>query len=228
MSVPLELLVLALLAYLVGSIPFGLLIARAVAGVDLRTVGSGNIGATNATRVLGKTWGAVVLLLDAAKGALPVLGLPHLFQLPVETRIHAAVLAGTMAIAGHMYSPWLNFRGGKGVATATGVVAILAPYGFAVALGVFLLTFLVTRTVSLGSIAACVAFAVTQCVVLGAALGSTMLWSLGLFSFGIPSLIIWGHRANISRLLRGEEHSFTTRAPSGPAASVPATPPAET
>lgn len=199
---------LAFAAYLLGSIPFGLLIARWVAGVDLRKAGSGNIGATNVTRVLGKTWGSVVLLLDAAKGAIPAGLFASLFGLPAEHQMTASVLAGICAVLGHMFSPWLKFRGGKGVATATGVVMVLAPWGFVAAFAVFVALFAWTRVVSIGSIGAAATFAVAQMWMLWPGLWTEQNWSLSTFSLGVPSLIIVQHRSNLSRLLRGEEHAF--------------------
>ncbi len=112
-------------AYLVGSLPFGLLIGRYVAGVDIRQAGSGNIGATNVARVLGKRLGLIVLILDCLKGALPTAILPGLLSDSAGFRLHLAVVSGTAAILGHMFPCWLKFRGGKGVATALGVA--LAP-----------------------------------------------------------------------------------------------------
>jgi glycerol-3-phosphate acyltransferase PlsY len=200
-----------LVAYLAGSIPFGLLLCRWIAGVDLRTVGSGNIGATNATRVLGKTWGTIVLLLDALKGLLPTLLLPWLLNVPSGDVGHWSVLAGVCAILGHSYPVWLQFRGGKGVATSLGVIAILAPWGMLVAAGLFAATFAVTRIVSLGSLIAAVGFGVFQWVWLQPAPWSAKTWSLTTFSLAIPLLIVVRHRSNIVRLLRGEEQALRTK-----------------
>lgn len=215
---------IALLSFVLGSIPFGLLIARAVAGVDLRQSGSGNIGATNVTRVVGKFWGAVVLLLDASKGAIPAGLFPLLPGIPVEQQLHAAVLGGLLAILGHMFSPWLKFRGGKGVATATGVVLVLAPWGFLVAFALFVGVCAGTRIVSLGSLTAAVGFAITQWFVLQPTPWSEQLWSLTSFSLGVPALIVFQHRSNIRRLIRGEEHAFRKPQPAttvAPAVSPP-------
>ena len=213
------------ISFLIGSIPFGLLIARAVAGIDLRQAGSGNIGATNVTRVVGKTWGAVVLLLDALKGALPAGVLPALLAIPAEQQLHAAVLGGLMAILGHMFSPWLKFRGGKGVATAMGAVFVLAPIGLAVAFLVFVILVSATRIVSIGSISAAVSFAITQVVVLQPDLWSAQRWSLTAFSLGVPTLIIFQHRSNIRRLIQGQEHAFRKSPETASASSATSDPP---
>jgi glycerol-3-phosphate acyltransferase PlsY len=199
---------IAVVAYLVGSIPFGLLVCRWVAGVDLRAVGSGNIGATNATRVVGKTWGAIVLLLDALKGLLPTLLLPLLCNAPAELAGHYSVLAGLCAILGHSFPIWLGFRGGKGVATSLGVIAILAPWGTLVAAGLFVTVFAATRIVSASSLAAAIGFAVFQWFWLQPGPWSAERWSLTLFSLAVPLLIVVRHRSNIVRLLRGEEAAF--------------------
>ena len=115
----------ALLSYLAGSVPFGLVIARIVSGEDIRSQGSGNIGATNVARVLGAKWGVMVLVLDAIKGALPTALIPMLLSFDSTEIGHTGVLCGLMAIVGHMFPVWLGFRGGKGVATALGVVCVL-------------------------------------------------------------------------------------------------------
>jgi glycerol-3-phosphate acyltransferase PlsY len=196
------------IAYLVGSIPFGLLVCHWIAGVDLRTVGSGNIGATNATRVVGKVWGAVVLLLDALKGLLPTLLLPRVFDAPAELSGHYSVLAGACAILGHSFPIWLGFRGGKGVATSLGAIVILAPWGTVVAAALFAVVFAATRIVSASSLTAAIGFAGFQWFWLQPEPWSTTRWSLTLFSLAAPLLIVVRHRSNIVRLLRGEEQAL--------------------
>uniref|UniRef100_A0A7C2NY28 Glycerol-3-phosphate acyltransferase n=1 Tax=Schlesneria paludicola TaxID=360056 RepID=A0A7C2NY28_9PLAN len=196
---------IAVASYLIGSVPFGWLITRWVAGVDLRTLGSGNIGATNASRALGKGWGLVVLSLDALKGLLPTLLAPLVFSLPSEHALHARVLAGVCAILGHTFPVWLRFRGGKGVATALGVASVLSPFGTLTAFAAFVIVMLTARIVSLGSIVAAVAFAAYQHFAMQPSPWSDTTWSLATFSVAVPGLIILRHRANILRLLRGEE-----------------------
>jgi glycerol-3-phosphate acyltransferase PlsY len=178
-------------AYLAGSIPFGLLIARA-GGVDIRAAGSGNIGATNVARVLGKPLGVLVLVLDAAKGFGPTFAALRL----AGPRV--AAIAGILAIVGHVFPVWLRFRGGKGVATGLGVFLALAPMEAGVSVAVYAVVVGIGRISSVGSLCA------------GAALlGAMYAWSeppeilaLGGAAF---ALIVWRHRGNIGRLLRREE-----------------------
>jgi len=195
--------------YLLGSIPFGLLIGWKVGKIDLREHGSGNIGATNVGRTLGAKWGFVALGLDALKGLLPVLLAPLLLGgLSTEAAPHLGVFAGVGAVLGHMFPCWLGFRGGKGVATALGVVAMLAPLSTLLAAGVFAVTFAVSRIVSLGSMLAAITFAVAQFWQLGPAPFSKNTWSIAAFSIAVPLLILVRHRENVKRLLQGTENRF--------------------
>lgn len=196
------------LAYLLGSIPFGYLIVRASGRGDVRETGSGGTGATNVTRRAGKGAGVVTLLLDALKGAAAVL-LARLFLTEgfgVDWWVAAAAVA---VVVGHCFPVWLGFRGGKGVATGLGVFASLAPLALLCALPVFLLVVWATRYVSLGSIvaAALVPLAVWALGALGHVRGEEFLPVLTAASLG-GALIIFMHRANIGRLLRGEESRF--------------------
>ena len=202
-------ILLALTSYLAGSIPFGLIIGRAVKGIDLRQHGSGNIGATNAGRVLGKKWGLICLGLDAMKGLLPVALLPRfLFGVDEPALPHLAVLAGVSTIVGHMFSCWLGFRGGKGVATSLGVVAMLSPWGLLAGAIAFFGTFAIRRIVSLSSMIAAIAFGAYQLATLRPSPFASETWSQGLFAIAVPLLILFQHRSNIRRLLRGEEPQF--------------------
>lgn len=206
-------------AYLIGSLPFGYLIARFVAGVDIRKSGSGNIGATNVARVLGKKLGIAVLVLDCLKGALPTLLLPLLLADSDVHRLHLAVVSGTAAILGHMFPCWLKFRGGKGVATALGVALALAPLSTGVAFIVFALCVALTRTVSLSSILAACTFCGVELWWLRPSPFGDDTWSLAAFSTLVPLLIIVRHRTNIARLMRGEEPKFQFGGKSKPASS---------
>jgi glycerol-3-phosphate acyltransferase PlsY len=202
---------LLLCAYCAGSIPFSLLIGRWVGGIDLRQHGSGNVGATNVARTLGLKWGLVALLLDALKGLLPTWGLPLLFFGDAAAMSHAQVAAGVAAIIGHMFPCWLGFRGGKGVATALGVVVVIGWQATLAAFAVFALMFAASRIVSLSSILAVLAYAVTEMIVLRPDPFSTANWSRASFALAVPALIIFRHRSNIVRLLKGEEHRFSRK-----------------
>ena len=199
------------LAYLTGSIPFGLLVARAVAGIDIRTVGSGNIGATNVGRTLGAKWGIAVLILDAFKGFLPAWLVPLMLTMgQADAAIRTlSVIAGVATVCGHMFPVWLKFKGGKGVATALGVVLCLAPGGSLAGLGGFALCMLASRIVSLSSMAAAFAFAVGQIAILWPNPFNGAKLPLAVFSLAVPGLIVLRHRTNIRRLLKGEEPRFS-------------------
>ena len=196
------------LAYLLGSIPFGYLIVRASGGGDVRETGSGGTGATNVTRRAGKGAGILTLALDALKGAAAVLVARLVLTegFGVDWWVAAAAVA---VVAGHVFPVWLGFRGGKGVATGLGVFAVLAPLALLCALPVFVLVVWATRYVSLGSIvaAAMMPFAVWALNARGSTRGVELLPVLTAASVG-GALIIFMHRANIGRLLRGEENKF--------------------
>jgi acyl phosphate:glycerol-3-phosphate acyltransferase len=187
----LHLTVHVILSFLAGSIPFGYLIGRFVYRTDLRQHGSGNIGAMNALRTLGKTGAVAVLLLDAAKGALPVLVSHGVVTL--------AVTGGIAAVLGHCFSPWLHWKGGKGVATAFGALLALAwPAGLIVVAVWIVCALLLTRYSSVGSMAGSIAspfalYAITRSL------------PISLFGVFIAFFIPWTHRENIARLRNGTE-----------------------
>ncbi len=208
-----SLILFGLSGYAIGSLPFGYLTAKLVAGKDIRKLGSGNIGATNVARVIGAKWGAFVLLLDCLKGYVPVWLLPSLVT--DEPNAHLRVLCGMATIVGHMFPVWLGYRGGKGVATALGVVLCLAPMSSGAAFAVFAVSILVFRIVSLSSILAAVTFAGSQMAGMWPDAFSADQWSLGAFSLLVPLMIVFRHRTNISRLLRGEEPRFRAGAGDG-------------
>jgi glycerol-3-phosphate acyltransferase PlsY len=182
-------------AYLIGSIPFGLLLSRG-SGIDIRQHGSGNIGATNVSRLLGKKIGLLTLLLDAAKGWLPVFAAS---QLGGDGLLIA--LCGAAAVTGHSFSVFLRFKGGKGVATALGVFLALSPQALLISLLVFILTVFATGFVSLGSILAAAAM-LPSLYFFGEA-----SWKCWLAAYVV--LLIWlKHHQNIKRLLNGTEKRF--------------------
>jgi glycerol-3-phosphate acyltransferase PlsY len=183
-----------LISYLVGSIPFAAMAARA-RGIDLREHGSGNIGATNAIRVLGKSLGIPVLLADIAKGWAAAALVPWAFG---ETSPDLAILCGAAAVLGHTFPITLGFQGGKGVATSAGALFALAPIPTALALAVFLIVLIVFRYVSLASISAAVALALLLWIRTGPL-------SLRLAGTALAALVIARHRSNLSRLLSRTE-----------------------
>lgn len=197
-------IITALLAYLLGSIPTGFLVARA-RGVDIRKAGSGNIGATNAFRVLGKGWGIAVLLMDFAKGLGACLLVPvvvrALLNLSVENEgaVTLALVAAVCAVLGHNFTCWLRFKGGKGIATSAGALAALLPWALLIGLAVWVILFALTRYVSLGSIAAALALPFATWFTTDGDLSLTIL------ATGLALMAILKHRSNIQRLLAGTE-----------------------
>lgn len=187
-------------AYLVGAIPWSWLIVRWKTGQDIREVGSGNVGATNAMRAAGRAAGAVALLLDVGKGVAPVLIARALGAPPLIVSCAAA-----LAVLGHMYPVWLGFHGGgKGVATAAGALGALAPIPALLSAVVFMVVTALFRYVSLGSIAALVAFPLL--VMALASRGDAPHDKAFLVSSAlVPALSVWKHRGNIRRLLAGTE-----------------------
>ena len=186
----------AVLPFFISSIPFGYVIGK-LKGVDIRQHGSGNIGATNVSRVLGKKYGALVLILDALKGALSVLAV-KLYGLPFEYQ----VLAGLFAVLGHCFSPFLRFKGGKGVATGLGAFIVISPKITLLAFFIFLAVFLLTRYVSLSSITAALSYPILFRFLERPSELSFILVSL------TSLVIVAKHHSNIERLLKGEEKKF--------------------
>lgn len=193
----------AFAGYLLGSIPTGFLVAQAK-GIDIRGVGSGNIGATNAFRVLGKPAGAFVLLMDALKGWLAVVVLPRLvlqlFHGPEDpSRLEQfQILAGVCVILGHNYTCWLYFKGGKGIATSAGVLAALVPWALVIILSLFIVFFALTRYVSVGSLVASFTLPFA-CWATGESRTKIMVTA------ALGAMAIYKHKANIQRLLNGTE-----------------------
>ena len=195
--------VTALAAYLLGSIPTGFLVAQ-TRGIDIRTVGSGNIGATNTLRVLGKPAGIFVLVMDALKGWLAVVPLAFLittfFGRPQSgTSFETAqIIAGLCAILGHNYTCWLQFKGGKGIATSAGVLLALVPWALLIIFAVFILLLLATRYVSMGSIAAAATLPIASWITGESPAKIIVTGAMGM-------LAIYKHKENVTRLLKGTE-----------------------
>lgn len=200
-------IVLALLvAYLLGSIPTALWVGRQFFGLaDIREHGSGNAGATNTFRVLGKKAGTFVLLFDALKGFAAAYFLPNwlLSQQVIapENLFYFRLACGVLAVVGHIYPVFAQFRGGKGVATILGMMLAIAPATVGVALLVFLLVLSTTRYVSLSSMTAGVAFAFLQLLPAFRPINSLQIW----FGFVLAAMLVYTHRANIGRLRAGTE-----------------------
>jgi len=188
---------MVVVSYLVGSFPTGVLVARA-RGIDIRAVGSGNIGATNVARSLSKKLGLLVLILDAFKGALPVL-VTLALDLPSEVDPFVLTLVGVAAMAGHCFPPWLGFRGGKGVATSWGVFLAADPILASSAAVIFAVVYAGFRIASLGSLVATLSLPV-------------LMWVTGrsdalvTLAIACGAIIVAKHRGNIRRLLRRQEH----------------------
>jgi glycerol-3-phosphate acyltransferase PlsY len=200
-------LIVGVVAYLLGSIPFGLILVRVFRNEDIRQQGSGNIGATNVIRSGGKGLGAATFLLDAAKGYVAVLlawqvGL-HVHQTQFQTQ-NLAATAAVCALVGHVYPLWLGFKGGKGVATGFGVFLGITATAALVALAAFIVIFALSRYVSLASILAAIAFPVAALLLPHEPLTPFMIAVVSL----LPLIVIAKHHANIRRLLAGTEYRF--------------------
>lgn len=197
-------LLLLILAYLLGATPTSYLVGR-LCGVDLRREGSGNLGATNAFRVLGWKPALPILVVDVAKGWFPTYAFPLWVG---RTSPWWALLFGAAAIVGHVYSVWLRFRGGKGVATSAGVLLALAPVALLLGFLIWLGIVLATGYVSLASIIAAPTVALAVAVLSG---NGPVLW----LTIAVAAFIIWAHQSNIRRLAAGQENRFGRRAGKG-------------
>jgi acyl phosphate:glycerol-3-phosphate acyltransferase len=192
-------LIVAAFSYLLGSIPFGYLLVRIFKGVDVRASGSGNIGATNVART-SRSLGLATLLLDAAKGMAAVLVTRAFFPSPSYNLALLTTVAAFFAVFGHLFSAWLKFRGGKGVATSLGAFILLTPKSILCMFALFLIVTVVFRYVSLGSVVAAIAFPI-------------LTWGFHEYSDSrqliliavIAALVLWKHRKNIARLAAGTE-----------------------
>jgi len=198
-------------SYLLGSIPFGYLAGRLV-GIDIRKVGSGNVGATNVVRVVGKRYGYPVFALDFLKGFGAVLvamlmapGRPPASNSPEIF----GILAAMSSVLGHMYPPWLKFKGGKGVATSAGALLALTPVATLIGVAIWIIVFWLTRYVSLASIIAAVILPIVILMVGSRDRNNGKL--LFYSSACVAAVVVWRHRSNLSRLMRGTEPRFTRK-----------------
>jgi acyl phosphate:glycerol-3-phosphate acyltransferase len=203
--------VVAVASYLMGSIPFGYLAGR-IAGIDIRKCGSGNVGATNVIRTLGKGYGYPVFVADFIKGFGAVkmsIWIATRMQSELELSETLGILGAICSVLGHSFPVWLHFKGGKGVATSAGALFGLAPVAALVGVGIWVLTFWLTRYVSVASIAAAAALPLVILVTtwLSQTAGKPLFYS----SVCLAAVVIWRHRSNLSRLMRGTEPRFTRK-----------------
>ena len=214
----LNLLVIVVLSYLVGSIPTSILISRKVRGIDIREHGSGNAGGSNVFRVLGWKYGVLVILLDALKGALAVILIARLYlgsfpfpnATPFDDFTLVQIIAGLAAIVGHIWTIFANFKGGKGIATALGFLITIITVDMLIAFGIFLIVVFVSRYISLGSITAAVSIPlilVARENIFGVDIQS--YHTILPFVIAIALLVIYTHRANLIRLLNGNENKIS-------------------
>lgn len=214
----LNLIVIVVLSYLVGSIPSGIIVSRKVRGIDIREHGSGNAGGTNVFRVLGWKYGVFVIILDALKGALAVVLISRLYlgsfpfpnATPFDDFTLVQIIAGLSAVIGHIWTIFANFKGGKGIATALGFLITIITVDMLIAFGIFLLVVFVSRYISLGSITAAVSIPlilVARENLFGVDIQSyhTVLP----FAIAIALLVLYTHRSNLIRLMNGNENKIS-------------------
>ncbi|HRE42281.1 MAG TPA: glycerol-3-phosphate 1-O-acyltransferase PlsY [Ignavibacteria bacterium] len=213
----LSLLLVILLSYLIGSVPFALIVGKVFKNVDIRNYGSGNLGSTNAMRVLGLPLGLLVQILDIAKGVIAVLIVPYIFytQLPFpnatgfEDMTLVKIIAGISAVLGHSFSVFVDFKGGKGINTALGMLITIAPVDTMISVAVFILILLSSGYVSLGSIVAAAFFPLSMFTRENIFHADIYGYNtLIFFVLGVSLLLIFNHRSNIKRLLYGNENRF--------------------
>lgn len=213
-----ELAVILILSYLVGSIPTGIIVSKMVKGIDIREHGSGNMGGTNAMRVLGWKYGLLVLVLDAIKGAVCVVFIARLFDgsmpfrnaTPFDDFTLIQLMAGVTAVIGHIWTVFAGFRGGKGIATGLGILAVLATVDLLIGVGVFLIVVYFSRYVSLGSILG------TATIPLALIIRENVFnvnvpgyHTILPFIIGLTLLVVYTHRKNIIRIANGSENKLS-------------------
>lgn len=209
-------MILIIAAYLLGSVPFAMLIAKAY-GKDLRKIGSGNIGATNLSRAVGKKWAYFCFLLDAGKGLIPMLIASNIISSPpTKIELLLSLVVGCAAIAGHIFPVYIKFKGGKGVATSFGVAMGLWPYYTIcalIAMACWISCVFIWRYISLASIIAAIVFPITltTITILNKTWQFENLWPLFIASIVIPLMVITKHRENIVRIIHGNEHKVFSK-----------------
>ena len=212
--------IIVILSYLVGSIPNSILISKAVSGIDIRNHGSGNAGGTNVMRVLGWKYGLVVIFLDALKGAIAVVIISRLFYGPLpfenvspfDDFTLVQIIAGMSAVIGHIWTVFAGFKGGKGIATALGMLLTLITIDMLIAVGIFALVVLISRYVSLGSIIAAISVPSTLFIRENLFHVDIPGYSTLLpFIIGVSVLVIFTHRKNLARLINGSENKISFR-----------------
>ena len=192
------------ISYFIGSIPFGFIVARVAKGIDIRQAGSGNPGATNVWRVMGKKYGILVFILDMMKGFLPVLIFDYVMS--GQSRSLYTILCGVGVILGHTFPVFLGFKGGKAAATGCGVFLWLAPLPLFISVSAWLLTTFISRYVSLGSMVSTVVLIISIMLLNNEPFGSGL--SLTLFSIFISLFLIFRHKSNIKRIINGTENKI--------------------
>lgn len=214
----LNLVFIVILAYLVGSIPNSIIVAKLVKGIDIRNYGSGNAGGTNVSRVLGKRYGLLVILLDALKGAFAVVVIARLYlgsfpfpnATPFDDFTLVQIIAGIAAVTGHVWTAFAGFKGGKGIATGLGVLITLITLDMLVAIAIFVIVVSISKYVSLGSVTAALSIPLTMIIrenVFGVNIPN--YHTILPFAILISLFIVYTHRENISRLIHGEEKRFS-------------------
>ncbi|HQJ74537.1 MAG TPA: glycerol-3-phosphate 1-O-acyltransferase PlsY [Bacteroidota bacterium] len=212
-----SLIFIILLSYLIGSIPFGLIVGKIAKGIDIRKYGSGNIGSTNVSRILGFKYGLMTQIGDILKGVVPTLIIAPIFYskspfqdyIPINDYTFIQILAGIAAVCGHIWTIFAGFRGGKGVNTAVGILIGLAPIDLLISFGIFLLVLIISGYVSLGSIIAAISFPTIMFIRENIFKVSITGYStLIVFAIILSLIIIFTHRSNIDRLLAKKENRF--------------------
>jgi len=214
----LNLVVIVILSYLVGSIPNSIIIAKKVAGINIKEHGSGNAGGTNVMRVLGKKYGLLVILLDALKGAIAVILISRLYlgnfpfanQTPFDDFTLIQIIAGVSAVMGHIWTIFAGFKGGKGIATGLGVLISVVTFDMLLGLAVFILVVSLSKYVSLGSISAAISVPIFMIIrenIFG--VNITGYHTLLPFIIGLALIVVYTHRTNLNKLIAGKENKIS-------------------